>query len=347
MGIAIIDPLSDARWRTFVDRHPAGGIFHTPEWLEALRRTYDYQPVAYVENASDNTLAAGIPFCGIRSALTGRRLVSLPFSDHCQPLTSNTDQLTGLISAVREDVQRRKLKYFELRPLTSNETEPHQLRSSYAAVVHRLDLSGGLEQTAGHFHKDCILRSIRKAERTAELRYEEGLSDALLAGFYRLLVLTRRRQHIPPQPISWFRNLRDCLRDSMCIRVLSKDDRPVAATISLSFKNVVTYKYSCSDPGCKRFSGSVLLLWRIIRDAVAHGATAVDLGRSDLDNPGLILFKDRWGAQQSTLTYYRYPHLAGARLRGLSAGRVAQRVISTIPDSIFTAMGGVFYRHVG
>jgi lipid II:glycine glycyltransferase (peptidoglycan interpeptide bridge formation enzyme) len=133
----------------------------------------------------------------------------------------------------------------------------------------------------------------------------------------------------------------------MCIRVLSKDDNPVAATISLSFKNVVTYKYSCSDPDLKRFNGSILLMWRMIRDAVGHGMTEVDLGRSDLDNPGLILFKDRWGAQQSTLTYYRYPQFGGASLRGLSAARVARLVISRIPDSILTAVGGVLYRHVG
>jgi lipid II:glycine glycyltransferase (peptidoglycan interpeptide bridge formation enzyme) len=253
-----------------------------------------------------------------------------------------------LISAVKHDVQRQKLKYFEVRPLACAETEPDQLRKSYAAVIHRLDLSRGLEQITRGFHKACILRPIRKAEReSAEFRYEEGRSDALLAAFYRLLVLTRRRHRIPPQPISWFRNLRECLQDSMSIRVLSKDDNPVAATISLFFKKVVTYKYSCSDPDFKRFNGTTLLIWRMIRDAVGHGATEVDFGRSDLDNPGLVVFKDRWGAQQSALTYYRYPHVAGAGLRGLSAARVARLVISRIPDSIFTAMGGVFYRHVG
>src|SRR5262245_55070604 len=114
--ICVIDPVSDPRWRAFVEKHPAASIFHTPGWLEALRRTYDYRPVAYVDTASGTTLAGGIPFCRIRSALTGRRLVSLPFSDHCQPLTSNKYQLAELVSAVTQDVQRQRLKYFEVRP---------------------------------------------------------------------------------------------------------------------------------------------------------------------------------------------------------------------------------------
>jgi hypothetical protein len=34
-----IDPLTDARWEVFLQRHPRASIFHTPRWLEALRRT--------------------------------------------------------------------------------------------------------------------------------------------------------------------------------------------------------------------------------------------------------------------------------------------------------------------
>ena len=41
------DPLTDRRWPTLVGEHPLASVFHTQEWLEALRRTYGYAPVAY------------------------------------------------------------------------------------------------------------------------------------------------------------------------------------------------------------------------------------------------------------------------------------------------------------
>src|SRR2546430_11331216 len=34
-----LDPLEDPRWAEFVQRHPRASVFHTPGWLEALRRT--------------------------------------------------------------------------------------------------------------------------------------------------------------------------------------------------------------------------------------------------------------------------------------------------------------------
>ena len=44
MPVLRIDPITDGRWREFINTHPAASIFHTPEWLEALRSR---QPKVY------------------------------------------------------------------------------------------------------------------------------------------------------------------------------------------------------------------------------------------------------------------------------------------------------------
>ena len=41
-------------------------------------------------------LQSAIVFCRIRSGFTGARLVSLPFSDHCDPLVASPDDLAVL-----------------------------------------------------------------------------------------------------------------------------------------------------------------------------------------------------------------------------------------------------------
>ena len=81
-----VDPLRDDRWVDFVTKHPNASVFHTRQWLEALSRTYKYEPVAYTDSRQAEPLTNALLFCRVRSWVTGRRLVSLPFSDHCQPL---------------------------------------------------------------------------------------------------------------------------------------------------------------------------------------------------------------------------------------------------------------------
>lgn len=36
-----LDPLSDVRWVKFTEKHPKTSVFHTRDWLEALRMTKD------------------------------------------------------------------------------------------------------------------------------------------------------------------------------------------------------------------------------------------------------------------------------------------------------------------
>ena len=84
--------------------------------------------------------------------------------------------------------------------------------------------------------------------------YESGNSERLLNAFYRLMVQTRRRHRLPPQPIQWFRNVAACMGDRLQIRVAFKDGNAIASILTLQHKDVVVYKYGCSDTA-SRISG--------------------------------------------------------------------------------------------
>jgi lipid II:glycine glycyltransferase (peptidoglycan interpeptide bridge formation enzyme) len=347
MQVTRIDPLSDPRWQRFVDRHPQAGIFHTSSWLEALHRTYGYDAVAYAVIGEDQEVISGIPFCRISSLITGRRMVSLPFSDHCQPLIDDGDHLRLLLSTIDADVAHDNMKFFELRPLELDYSQlgPASLAKNHEAVIHRLNLSRSRDEIMKGLNKSNVLRKLRN-ER-ADLRMEEGRAQSLLDQFYSLLLLTRRKHRLPPQPRSWFTNLIDCMRERLTIRVLFKDDTPIASTMTLSFKQVVTYKYSCSDPEFNPLAGTVRLIWRIIQDAMDAGASELDLGRSNFDTPGLITFKDHWGAVRAPLSYFRYPARLNNRSTNSAVAHAARRLLSMAPDHVLSAVGGLLYRHVG
>src|ERR1700691_1050981 len=81
-----IDPLTDRRWDEFVRRCSQSSVFHTVAWLQALHRTYGCEPIVFSTAPPGTEIENGLVFCRVESWLTGTRLVSLPFSDHCDAL---------------------------------------------------------------------------------------------------------------------------------------------------------------------------------------------------------------------------------------------------------------------
>lgn len=340
-----VDPLQDTRWEEFLQRHPRASVFHTRGWLEALRRTYGYVPVAYTTCSPHTELRNGLAFCQINSFLTGRRLVSLPFADHCEPLVDSADDLNEIFAFLSVEVERKKLEYVEIRPRTSVCASMPEFVIGKTFCFHALDLSLDSEQLFRSCHKDCIQRKIRRSEREG-LTYEEGRSEALLDKFYRLLLLTRRRHELPPQPLKWFRSLISCLGDRVQICVASKQGQPIASILTLRYKNTFVYKYGASDARFHNLGGVPLVFWRAIQQAKKEALQEFDLGRSDYENPGLIAFKDHWGTTRSVLTYLRYPAQDFQSTDGYRT-RLAKQVFARLPDSILTLTGKLLYKHLG
>ena len=346
-----IDPLADPRWEKFLERHPRSSVFHTVAWLEALQRSYGYRPVAITTESPGRDLTDGIVLCRVHSWLTGRRLVSLPFSDHCEPLVDDAASLQAMLAELKPWLRQTKSRYVELRPLSALENMPSHFRPGQSFCFHHIDLSPALNELFGNCHKNSTQRKIRRAEREG-LRYEEGRSELLLDAFYRLLILTRRRHQIPPQPRVWFQNLIECFGDSLKIRVAFKDRQPVAAILTLRYKDTLVYKYGCSDAHFSNLGGMHLVFWKSIEEAKNDGARVFDLGRSDSDNAGLITFKDRWGAIRSELTYARYSAFPDSRevLKTKESGwkeRIAKSAFAHLPDRVLYSVGNVLYKHLG
>jgi CelD/BcsL family acetyltransferase involved in cellulose biosynthesis len=346
-----IQPLQDPRWAEFVDRHPRCSVFHTVAWLNALHRTYGYQPIAYTTSPPGIRLEDGLVFCRVASWITGRRLISLPFSDHCEPLVNDASDAQIFFSALEQTLHREKLRYIEIRPMQPLADATSLCRSMQSYCFHQIDLRPDLTTLFGNCHESSTQRKIQRAEREG-LICETGRSETLLDAFWNLLLMTRRRHQIPPQPKRWFRNLINCFGDALQIRVAFKDQQPVASILTLRHNDTLVYKYGCSDTRFNNLGGTQLLFWRSIQEGKRDGLRVFDLGRSECDNTGLITFKDRWGAVRSVLTYSRFA--AAGDVKGMYRPasshwkmRVAKGVLAHLPDSMFSLVGNLLYRHMG
>jgi hypothetical protein len=347
--VHLVDPLADGRWPGLVAAHASSSAFHSLAWLNALQQAYNYTPVAFTHSAPGETLDNALLFCAVKSWITGNRLVSLPFSDHCEPLLRDHSDFAGLLAGAQGQVDRDDWKYLEVRPLTPSLSRGLNRYADKPAdfCMHRLDLNPSLEELYRGLHGDSIRRRIERGHRQ-RLTAECGNSGGLLDEFYRLHVLTRRRQSLPPHPRRWFRAVLASFGDAASIRVAYTDRTAVSALLLISHKTTITYKYGCSDAAYHKLGGMPYLLWETIVEAKERGMKELDLGRSDLDNPGLITFKDRWGASRDVLVYLRYPELSR---RETPARRIyvraAKYVFSKCPERVLTAVGNLLYPHIG
>jgi len=344
-GVYAIDPLRDSRWPGLIARHPQASVFHTRGWLGALQATYGYAPVAFTTSAPNEYLTNAVLFCAVRSRLTGSRLVSLPFSDHCEPLIECAEQFRTLCAHAEALRVRDGWKYVEMRSANSCLGFSKEFGRAHTYTLHRLDLRPSLDALHKGFHKDCIQRKISRAVRES-LTYEAGRGPLLLQQLYGLLQLTRARHHLPPQPFEWFQNLVACMGKDISIRIASKGSQPIAGIMTLDHGKTMVYKYGGSDTKFSNLGATPLLFWRAITDAKGAGMEELDLGRSDLDNPGLITFKERWSAARTTLTTWRAPAATASSFDHLKT-RLAKEMCVWLPDTVLTLAGRYLYRHIG
>ncbi len=345
------NPLNDTRWDTFLLRHRRASLFHTTPWLRALQKTYGYDAIACSTSDPDDELGNAIVLCRVKSWLTGDRLVSLPFSDHCEPLVDSREDADVLAAGLEDEVRRGGLNYVEIRPLRRFDLKVAFPRTTITYAFHKLDLRRNLEVIFQRLHKSSTQRKVRRAEREG-LWYSEGTSSEFLEQFYRLFELTRRRHRLPPQPKAWFANLVDCFGNALKIRLASFDGLPVAAIMTVAYKDTLAYKYGCSDSQYNNLGSMHLLLWHAIQEAHSDGLHFLDFGRTDAGQDGLVTFKNRWGASQSILTYSRYGNSKrSTHAFDLSATRwkakAAKYVLSRLPSSLVSKVGQALYRHVG
>lgn len=346
--IRTLDPLTDPRWRELVRRDGRASAFHTPEWLGALRETYGFVPVVYAEEGPRGELRSAIPFCSVASWLTGRRLVSLPFSDHCEPLVDGPAGLGEILDHVAAEARRSGWKYVQLRPRSgASATGFQQGEINYH---HTLDLRSDLDTLWKAIKKDNQI-AIRKAERSA-LRHVVGRDGAFVRAYFALHVMTRSTQGVPPQPLAWFQNLARCLGEMLDIHLLLRDDTPIAGMVTILFKDQLMCKYTASDRRRDHTGLGKSLLWQSIRRAKERGATSLDWGRCEPEDVGLAQYKERFGAQSSEIAYLRFPAASAERPTAARRGTrwvtgATKSIIPRLPHPLLTMAGRFAYRHAG
>jgi CelD/BcsL family acetyltransferase involved in cellulose biosynthesis len=338
-----LDPISDARWRGLVDAAPDALVFHHPAWLELLRDEYGFGIETWGVREGEE-LVGGLPVADVRSRLTGRRLVALPFCDLCGPIV-----VPGVLDAGARVadmiVAERRLSGV---PLDIHEqlVDLPDATPSKGFLHHVLTLDPNPDVVERNFTTSALKRGARKAEKLG-LRVERRTDVDALDEFYALHLETRRHQGVPVQSKRFIRRFANLFSQGLghVALVVDESGQTNAAAVFLTFKETMTYKYGASRRAALTMRPNNLLFLDSIRWGCAQGLRRLDLGRTDLDNPGLRTFKLSWGADERTLSYTWLSDKAPAG-RGSGIPAIAQTAIRRGPPILGRAVGKALYRHV-
>jgi len=279
----------------------------------------------------------------VRSRLTGRRGVSLPFTDKCPALCEDQDQLEQLLQQAIRYGKQNQWNYLELRdcgPLTG-EHPPSQY------IEHTLDLTPQEDVIFANL-KSSVKRAIRKAEKeNVDVSMEYSL-DAVHK-FYRLNCLTRKEHGLPPQPFAFFRNLHHeaLSKEQGTVVIASHSGRAIAASIFLHMGKKAIYKYGASDSRHYSLRGNNAIMWKAIKWHTDHGYESLSLGKTRTGNAGLVQFKNGWGCKETEIHYVRYDfrQKSFVQSKDFVSGR-HNGIFRRVPIPVARILGSLLYRHV-
>jgi lipid II:glycine glycyltransferase (peptidoglycan interpeptide bridge formation enzyme) len=341
-AVSVLD-VEDPGWRRFVAAHPEATCFHQPEWARLLADCYRYHTFVVVQRDAEDRIVGGLPLIEVRRPFGPRRWVCLPFSDECGPLLAPGASPADLVRRV--DVLRRKhgMADLEIRADVPLGDMPAQL----VGVTHTLALRGeGGSSALPRRARSSVRRNIATSQRLGvQVRIADTVRD-LVETYYGLHLMTRRRQGVPAQPRRYFRMLWERMVDAHhgFLVLASHEGTVLAGAVYLVGGETVTYKYGASDARAWSMRPNHAVMAHAIGWAVEHGYAAFDFGRTDLDNTGLMRFKESWGATARPL---RYGGVSGRRYQPPARTTAAVApIIRRMPLVVCRGLGEVLYRYV-
>jgi hypothetical protein len=339
----ILNPLHYPAWDSLLAGHPEACFFHTYAWASVLHDTYGHVPV-YFCRFEERQLHEMLPVMEVSSRWTGRRGVSLPFTDFCPPLTGSTRGLDHLYHMATDHGQRHGWRSLECR---GNWYGFLGVAPSLVFNGHVLELERG-EDLLFKSMDGAMRRSIRKAD-AAGLKVEFGETVSSMETFFDLHCRTRRRHGLPPQPWSFFENIaRHVLaRGHGFVAIARLEKRPLAAAVFFHHGTQVIYKFGASDFRFQRLRPNNLLMWESVKKCAYERFARMHLGRTSLANEGLRRFKLSLGAIEEEISYFKYAFKSGRFVTDVdrSEGWV-NRLFRCLPLGILRLAGRALYPHL-
>ncbi len=295
--VITVDPCESPLW---ADAAADASLFESPPWLRVLRDAFGVRPVAHMVDTGDATRSVGVAVCQIDD-LIGRRQSTLPFSDYSGPVGPCTDsQWSNLLARILADKVTFKIRTMDPRLARNN-----AFSETGRAAWHGIDLDGD-EEVMWDALDSGARQNIRRARRMGvEVQVETG--RAAVAVFEDLhLELRRQKYTMLSQPPEFFDALHHHFPDDLAVVTASAEGRPISGILLLRWGGRAYYKFNASRMEAQTMRANDLAMWQAMLFAQqSWQCELLDLGLSDLDQPGLIRYKEKYARNSGEIMAYK------------------------------------------
>jgi FemAB-related protein (PEP-CTERM system-associated) len=282
-------PAEASRIDAFVAEHPAGTIFHRPQWSLTAERGCG-QRAHYLVAERGGVLVGCLPLSEIRSRLFGDALVSAGFGTGGGILGEGVEALAEAAAALG-------FPSVELRggPIPDGWAVSEGVYANFDR-----DLPPD---------EDALFEAIPRRQR-AEARkgLEFGLTTSAGAdqshrdAHFHVYAESVRNLGTPVFPRGLFGAALDVFGEEADVVAVWKDGRPLAALLTFYHKGVCQPFWGGGTFEARRWRANDLIYYEVMRRAILRGCTRTDFGRSKLGT-GPWSRKRIWGFTETPLVY--------------------------------------------
>lgn len=325
MKIRIVRTLDPGNWSRFVEDHPQGNIFHTPEMFQVFERAAGHTPGLWAAVEADRDgehnpgeeriLALFLPVeitvsigPGAGTILGGplRRFTTRAVvygSVIAAPGPEGEQALDRLMEAYRQATDGRLL-FTELRNLTPLDgLQPILDRRGFTYEGH-LNYLVDLDRPPDEILQNISRRTrkqIRRALRKGDVVVEEVRDRQGLADCYELLLQTYAAAEVPLADGSLFEAAFDLLVPRRMARftLARVEGRPAACSVELLYKDTAYGWYGGMDRDYGAYVPNEVLTWSILEWAALRGYRVYDFGGAGKPDEeyGVRDFKAKFGGE--------------------------------------------------
>jgi CelD/BcsL family acetyltransferase involved in cellulose biosynthesis len=325
---------------------PHGSLFGAPPWISAIVDTYGFEVGADLLFAEDGEPVAGF----VRTELhdvRGARIISLPFCDRLDPVVDTDDQWHRLVDATLSLGLPIELRVLDSDP---PRRDPRFQRTDELAW-HATDLNRSEADILAGLHS-MARRNIRTASRNGlDVRFGTDLTD--VQAFHDLHRLTRKRKYnLLAQPMAFFERIwkRFAPLGKIAVGLVSHQGDVIAGNLCLIWNDVIYYKFGASVPEHLALRPNDLLAWESLRLGQERECRRFDWGVSDLDQPGLVFYKQKYATEERRVVVLRHTPDGFDNSIGSDAGRVFDKLTELltrddVPDEVTQHAGEILYQY--
>jgi len=307
--MTITENLPEEKWRSFVENHPNGNIFHTPEMFQVFARAKGHVPKlwAITENAGERVDALFLPVeislaKGVLRPFTTRSIVYGGILNTAESQMNGT--LNLLLQRYRERIGHRAL-FTELRNQTGDcGLQAIVQEAGFKFEAHNdyiVDLTRPVTEVWNNIHKTARAH-IRKAHNRNRITIREIEDPHKLPRWYRIVQKSFSRAHVPLADISLFESAFDVLFPRRMIQFLigeTEDGRDIAASVALLYNGTIYGWYRGFDRRYSHYLPNDQMVWHLLEWGARNGFQSFDFGGAGRPNQayGPRNFKAKFGGK--------------------------------------------------